>query len=69
MEKKVAMIDDCVIFLINIWVIVLHRSKKELDDANKINALSKKYSAVGNLKSRWQNWSSTNGMAIYSVPH
>lgn len=60
MEKKVAMIDDCVIFLINIWVIVLHRSKKELDDANKINALSKKYSAVGNLKSRWQNWSSTN---------
>uniref|UniRef100_A0A674DD92 Actin binding Rho activating protein b n=1 Tax=Salmo trutta TaxID=8032 RepID=A0A674DD92_SALTR len=35
-------------------------SKKELDDANKINALSKKYSAVGNLKSRWQNWSSTN---------
>lgn len=60
MEKKVAMIDDCVIFLINIWVIVLHRSKKDLDDANKINALSKKYSAVGNLKSRWQNWSSTN---------
>uniref|UniRef100_A0A8C7L5I4 Actin binding Rho activating protein b n=1 Tax=Oncorhynchus kisutch TaxID=8019 RepID=A0A8C7L5I4_ONCKI len=36
------------------------RSKKELDDANRINALSKKYSAVGNLKSRWQNWSSTN---------
>ncbi|XP_036806935.1 LOW QUALITY PROTEIN: actin binding Rho activating protein b [Oncorhynchus mykiss] len=35
-------------------------SKKELDDANKINALSKKYSAVGDLKSRWQNWSSTN---------
>ncbi|XP_034561384.1 actin binding Rho activating protein b [Notolabrus celidotus] len=32
--------------------------KKEADDANKINALSKKYSAVGNLKSRWQNWAS-----------
>ncbi|XP_038822196.1 uncharacterized protein LOC120022376 [Salvelinus namaycush] len=35
-------------------------SKKELDDANKINALSRKYSAMGNLNSRWQNWSSTN---------
>ncbi|KAM7373424.1 hypothetical protein PAMP_008275 [Pampus punctatissimus] len=32
--------------------------KKEAEDANKINALSKKYSAVGNLKSRWQNWAS-----------
>ncbi|TKS88214.1 Actin-binding Rho-activating protein [Collichthys lucidus] len=32
--------------------------KKEADDANKINALSNKYSAVGNLKSRWQNWAS-----------
>uniref|UniRef100_A0A674AAP3 Actin-binding Rho-activating protein n=2 Tax=Salmo trutta TaxID=8032 RepID=A0A674AAP3_SALTR len=32
--------------------------RKELDDANRINALSRKYSAVGNLKSRWQNWSS-----------
>nr|XP_029514982.1 LOW QUALITY PROTEIN: actin-binding Rho-activating protein-like [Oncorhynchus nerka] len=60
MEMNVAMIDDCLIFLLNIWVIVLHRSKKELNDANRINALSKKYSAVGNLKSRWQNWSSTN---------
>ncbi|XP_017285185.2 actin binding Rho activating protein b [Kryptolebias marmoratus] len=30
--------------------------KKEAEDANKINALSKKHSAVGNLKSRWQNW-------------
>ncbi|XP_072226863.1 actin binding Rho activating protein b [Leuresthes tenuis] len=30
--------------------------KKETEDANKINALSKTYSAVGNLKSRWQNW-------------
>ncbi|KAF3707259.1 Actin-binding Rho-activating protein Striated muscle activator of Rho-dependent signaling [Channa argus] len=30
--------------------------KKEAEDANKINALSKKYSAVGNLKSRWQDW-------------
>uniref|UniRef100_A0A3B3V471 Actin-binding Rho-activating protein n=1 Tax=Poecilia latipinna TaxID=48699 RepID=A0A3B3V471_9TELE len=29
---------------------------KEAEDANKINALSKKHSAVGNLKSRWQNW-------------
>ncbi|TSK31336.1 Actin-binding Rho-activating protein [Bagarius yarrelli] len=33
-------------------------SKKEVEDANKINALSSKYSAVGNLKSRWQNWAS-----------
>ncbi|XP_019959314.2 actin binding Rho activating protein b [Paralichthys olivaceus] len=32
--------------------------KNEAEDANKINALSKKYSAVGNLKSRWQNWAS-----------
>ncbi|XP_034017247.1 actin binding Rho activating protein b [Thalassophryne amazonica] len=32
--------------------------KKEAEDANKINAFSKKYSAVGNLKSRWQNWAS-----------
>uniref|UniRef100_A0A3B5LXD6 Actin-binding Rho-activating protein n=1 Tax=Xiphophorus couchianus TaxID=32473 RepID=A0A3B5LXD6_9TELE len=32
------------------------RYKKEAEDANKINALSKKHSAVGNLKSRWQNW-------------
>ncbi|XP_077363773.1 actin binding Rho activating protein b [Festucalex cinctus] len=33
-------------------------SGKEAVDANKINALSKKYSPVGNLKSRWQNWAS-----------
>ncbi|XP_070841552.1 actin binding Rho activating protein b [Chaetodon trifascialis] len=32
--------------------------KKEAEDANKINVLSKKYSAVGSLKSRWQNWAS-----------
>ncbi|XP_041664045.1 actin binding Rho activating protein b [Cheilinus undulatus] len=32
--------------------------KKEAEDANKINTLSKNYSAVGNLKSRWQNWAS-----------
>ncbi|XP_042363181.1 actin binding Rho activating protein b [Plectropomus leopardus] len=32
--------------------------KKEAEDANKINTLSKKYSAVGNLKSRWQSWAS-----------
>ncbi|CAL1583469.1 unnamed protein product [Knipowitschia caucasica] len=32
--------------------------KKESDDANKINALSKRYSAVGSLKSRWQDWAS-----------
>ncbi|XP_051927515.1 actin binding Rho activating protein b [Hippocampus zosterae] len=31
-------------------------SGKEAADANKINALSKKYSSVRNLKSRWQNW-------------
>ncbi|XP_054462548.1 actin binding Rho activating protein b [Anoplopoma fimbria] len=32
--------------------------RKEAGDAIKINALSKKYSAVGNLKSRWQSWAS-----------
>ncbi|XP_055081374.1 actin binding Rho activating protein b isoform X1 [Periophthalmus magnuspinnatus] len=32
--------------------------KKESEDAHKINALSKRYSAVGSLKSRWQNWAS-----------
>ncbi|XP_048057766.1 actin binding Rho activating protein b [Megalobrama amblycephala] len=32
--------------------------KKDIEEANKINALSKKYSAVGSLKSRWQNWAS-----------
>ncbi|KAM3858684.1 actin binding Rho activating protein b [Diretmus argenteus] len=32
--------------------------KKESEDANKINALAKNYSAVGNLKSRWQTWAS-----------
>ncbi|XP_062846538.1 actin binding Rho activating protein b [Trichomycterus rosablanca] len=31
---------------------------KKVEDANKINALSSKYSAVGNLTSRWQNWAS-----------
>ncbi|KAJ7999951.1 hypothetical protein DPEC_G00199750 [Dallia pectoralis] len=36
--------------------------KTELDDARKINVLSKKYSAVGDLKSRWQNWSSTHAV-------
>ncbi|XP_074470315.1 actin binding Rho activating protein b [Sebastes fasciatus] len=30
--------------------------RKEAEDAKKINTLSKKYSAVGNLKSRWQGW-------------
>ncbi|XP_061738044.1 actin binding Rho activating protein b [Nerophis ophidion] len=33
-------------------------SGKEAVDANKICARSKKYSPVGNLKSRWQNWAS-----------
>ncbi|KAM9384117.1 actin binding Rho activating protein b [Pholidichthys leucotaenia] len=32
--------------------------KKEAEDANKINTLSKQYSTVGNLKSRWQDWAS-----------
>lgn len=32
--------------------------RKMSEDADKINALSKKHSAVGNLKSRWQNWAS-----------
>ncbi|KAF1381817.1 hypothetical protein PFLUV_G00157950 [Perca fluviatilis] len=36
--------------------------KKEASDANKINALSKKYSTVGNLKSRWQNWASEHNV-------
>lgn len=35
-----------------------HRAKKEVEKANKINALSSKYSAVGDLKSRWQSWAS-----------
>ncbi|XP_061839366.1 actin binding Rho activating protein b [Nerophis lumbriciformis] len=33
-------------------------SGKEAVDANKICARSKKYSPVGDLKSRWQNWAS-----------
>lgn len=37
---------------------VRSRYKKEAEDADKINALAKKYSAVGNLKSRWQDWAS-----------
>uniref|UniRef100_A0AAV2K168 Uncharacterized protein n=1 Tax=Knipowitschia caucasica TaxID=637954 RepID=A0AAV2K168_KNICA len=32
--------------------------QRESDDAKKINALSKRYSAVGSLKSRWQDWAS-----------
>ncbi|KAM9823662.1 actin binding Rho activating protein b [Neosynchiropus ocellatus] len=32
--------------------------KKEAEDVSRINMISKKYSAVGNLKSRWQNWAS-----------
>ncbi|KAF7665287.1 hypothetical protein LDENG_00148420 [Lucifuga dentata] len=36
--------------------------KKEAEDANKINAFSKKYSAVGNLKSRWQSWASEHNI-------
>uniref|UniRef100_H3DK50 Actin-binding Rho-activating protein n=1 Tax=Tetraodon nigroviridis TaxID=99883 RepID=H3DK50_TETNG len=32
--------------------------KKEAEDANKISVLSKQYSAVGQLKSRWQDWAS-----------
>ncbi|KAI3358740.1 hypothetical protein L3Q82_015150 [Scortum barcoo] len=36
--------------------------KKEAEDAHKINTLSKKYSAVGNLKSRWQNWASEHNV-------
>ncbi|XP_067282050.1 actin binding Rho activating protein b [Pseudorasbora parva] len=35
---------------------------KDIEDANKINALSKKYSAVGSLKSRWQNWASEHSV-------
>ena len=34
------------------------RLRKVGEDADKINALSKKHSAVGNLASRWQNWAS-----------
>uniref|UniRef100_A0AAQ5YRZ2 Actin-binding Rho-activating protein n=1 Tax=Amphiprion ocellaris TaxID=80972 RepID=A0AAQ5YRZ2_AMPOC len=36
--------------------------KKEAEDANRINALSKKFSAVGNLKSRWQTWASEHSV-------
>lgn len=35
---------------------IFPRYKREAEDANKINALSKTHSAVGNLKSRWQGW-------------
>ncbi|KAI5622780.1 actin-binding Rho-activating protein [Silurus asotus] len=38
-------------------------AKREAEDANKINALSSKYSAVGNLKSRWQNWASEHSIS------
>ena len=41
---------------LSICNVIQCRYKKETEDANKINALSKTYSAVGNLKSRWQNW-------------
>lgn len=41
----------------------LPRYKKESEDANKINALSKKYSAVGSMKSRWQNWASEHAVS------
>ncbi|XP_047186371.1 actin binding Rho activating protein b [Scophthalmus maximus] len=37
--------------------------KRESEDANKINALSKKYSAVGSMKSRWQNWASEHAVS------
>ncbi|XP_060948163.1 actin binding Rho activating protein b [Limanda limanda] len=36
----------------------VRKYKNEAEDANKITAHSKKYSTVGNLKSRWQNWAS-----------
>ncbi|XP_068603290.1 actin binding Rho activating protein b [Brachionichthys hirsutus] len=36
----------------------VQRYKEEAGDASKIKALSKKNSAVGNLKSRWQTWAS-----------
>ncbi|KAG9355391.1 hypothetical protein JZ751_000229, partial [Albula glossodonta] len=31
---------------------------KDIDEVKKLNFLSKKYSPVGNLKSKWQNWAS-----------
>ncbi|XP_029299542.1 actin binding Rho activating protein b [Cottoperca gobio] len=40
------------------WGNAAKRYKKKAGDANKINALFKRYSAVGNLKSRWQSWAS-----------
>ncbi|XP_030645416.1 actin binding Rho activating protein b [Chanos chanos] len=33
-------------------------TKTEGEDASKLNQISKNYSAVGNLKSRWQSWAS-----------
>nr|XP_020453156.1 actin-binding Rho-activating protein [Monopterus albus] len=36
--------------------------KKEAEDAIKISAYSKKYSPVGNLKSRWQDWASDHSI-------
>ncbi|XP_036371881.1 actin binding Rho activating protein b [Megalops cyprinoides] len=31
---------------------------KDVDETKKLNTLAKKYSPVGNLKSKWQNWAS-----------
>lgn len=46
------------IFMFCLYFCVHSRYKKEAEDAHKINVLSKNYSAVGNLKSRWQDWAS-----------
>uniref|UniRef100_A0A3P9PBT0 Actin-binding Rho-activating protein n=1 Tax=Poecilia reticulata TaxID=8081 RepID=A0A3P9PBT0_POERE len=58
------LVEHCFIILVSFFCSCLSitesnvapRYKKEAEDANKIKAVSKKHSAVGNLKSRWQDW-------------
>ncbi|KAG5842686.1 hypothetical protein ANANG_G00180250 [Anguilla anguilla] len=35
---------------------------KDIDEVKKISVLSKKYSPVGNLKNKWQNWASEHAV-------
>ncbi|RVE67211.1 hypothetical protein OJAV_G00114640 [Oryzias javanicus] len=53
--------ETCVINISEVEAVRIRRPQvssynKDAEDANKINTFSKTYSAVGNLKSRWQNW-------------
>ncbi|XP_061111850.1 actin binding Rho activating protein b [Conger conger] len=38
------------------------RINKDIDEVKKISVLSKKYSPVGNLKNKWQNWASDHAI-------